>query len=103
MNARGSGSRRVIPAIALLVIFALALTALRAAQPLHRHQGATLGLYNEEHVLAALESTTSEVPLPVAQTSVALDLVPAAPLLHVDAGPPAPAARLTDSRAPPLA
>jgi hypothetical protein len=102
MHSRASGLRRVGPALALLLVLGLALTALRAAQPLHRHHGATLGVYNEEHVLAALDSTISDVPLPVGQTSIALDLVPATPQLPAGARPPAPAARLTDSRAPPL-
>ena len=44
------------PGIVLLLVVAVALGMLHTALPLHLHHGATPGAYNEEHVLAALDS-----------------------------------------------
>ena len=62
-GSRGSFSR---PAIALLLTVVVALAIVRGWQPLHLHHGDSPGIYNEEHVLAALDSATGDVPLTAA-------------------------------------
>jgi len=92
-----------VPGLALLLVLVVSLGALHAAQPLHLHHGDTAGLYNEEHVLAALDSVSSDVPLPDEPPAARIDLAP------IETPPPAAVAfgtavaRLADSRAPPLA
>ena len=101
--ARAAGGAQGGRLRALLLIAVLAVGLLHVAQPIHRHDATSLGLYNEVHVLAALDSVTVDVPLPDAPPSVAIDPAPApAPLAPRDA-PASPAARSTQSRAPPLA
>jgi hypothetical protein len=90
------------PGIALLLVIAVALGVLHTAQPLHRHHGATAGAYNEEHVLAALDSATGDAPLPAEPPGAGIDLAPTEAPRFTDAPPPAPALRTTHSRAPPL-
>jgi len=87
----------------LLLAVVLGLLTLQAIRAPHLHKGSTAGLYNEEHVLASLESTTGDVPLPGQVSALSIALV-----VRRDA--PAPAgwissepARRTDPRAPPLA
>jgi hypothetical protein len=91
------------PGIALLLVVAVALCVLHTAQPLHLHHGATAGVYNEEHVLAALDSVTGDAPLPAAPPGAGIDLAPTEAPRFTDAPPAAPALRTTRSRAPPLA
>ena len=91
------------PGIVLLLVAAVALGVLHTAQPLHLHHGATSGVYNEEHVLAALDSATGDAPLPAAPPGTGLDLAPTEAPRFTDVPPAAPALRTTRSRAPPLA
>lgn len=91
------------PGIVLLLVVAVALGVLHTAQPLHLHHGATPGVYNEEHVLAALDSATGDMPLPAAPPGAGIDLAPTEATRFTDAPPAAPALRTTRSRAPPLA
>lgn len=87
----------------LLVLVSLAVP-LEASQPLHVHEaGAAAGLYNEEHVLASLDSLSGDLPLPDAGADVFVALVAIACLLSRGARPSAPIATLSDSRAPPYA
>jgi hypothetical protein len=90
------------PGIALLLVVAVALGVLHTAQPIHLHHGATSGTYNEEHVLAALDSATGDVPLPAEPPGAGIDLAPTEAPSLTDAPPAAPALRTTRSRAPPL-
>ena len=91
------------PGIAVLLALVLALGAVHAALPLHLHHGASAGLYNEEHVLAALDSVSGDIPLPAAVAGVGIDLAPTSTAPPA-AGPPiAPLVRPTAPRAPPLA
>jgi len=87
----------------VLLAFVLALLALHAGQPTHVHKGTTPGAYNEEHVLASLESTTGEMPLPDPAPSifVLLNILTSAPRLDQAISSSVP--RHADSRAPPLA
>ncbi|HXJ82234.1 MAG TPA: hypothetical protein VMS64_26575 [Candidatus Methylomirabilis sp.] len=87
----------------LLLAFVLALLTLHAGQPSHVHKGTTPGAYNEEHVLASLESTTGDVPLPdqVASVFISLDARSSVPILNHGTSSSVP--RPADSRAPPLA
>jgi len=87
----------------LLLVAVVALGALHTTLPLHLHHGATAGAYNEEHVLAALESATGDVPLAAEPPDAGIDLAAAEPPPSADAPPPGPALRTTRSRAPPLA
>jgi len=86
----------------LLVLVALAVP-LEASQPLHVHEAGTAGLYNEEHVLASLDSLSGDLPLPDAGPAVFVALVASACLLAGGARLCAPALSLSDSRAPPFA
>jgi hypothetical protein len=100
---RTSRSSLARPGIVLLLVVAVALGMLHTAQPLHLHHGATSGVYNEEHVLAALDSATGDAPLPAAPPGAGIDLAPTEAPRFTDAPPAAPALRTTRSRAPPLA
>jgi hypothetical protein len=100
---RTSRSSLARPGIVLLLVVAVALGVLHTAQPLHLHHGATSGVYNEEHVLAALDSATGDAPLPDAPPGAGIDLAPTETPRFTDAPPAAPALRTTRSRAPPLA
>ncbi len=98
-GSRGSFSR---PAIALLLTVVVALAIVRGWQPLHLHHGDSPGIYNEEHVLAALDSATGDVPLTAHGSGVALDLARTPAHLAGSTRPDASLTRLADSRAPPL-
>jgi hypothetical protein len=88
---------------ALLLVAVLSLGLLHAVQPLHVHDATSVGLYNEAHVLAALDSVTVDVPLPDQPPGIGIDVSrTAAPLAACDA-PAWPRSRSTQPRAPPLA
>ena len=89
-------------AVLLLALVSLAVP-LEASQPIHLHEADTAGLYNEEHVLASLDSLSGDLPLPDARPTVFVTLVASACLTAGDARLGAPALNLADSRAPPLA
>jgi len=86
------------------VVLALALAAaiVQTGQPLHLHHGNTGGLYNEAHVLAALESVSGDAPLPAATPHLRLDVAPTPARSPVGAVVCAGVLRQSDSRAPPL-
>jgi hypothetical protein len=87
----------------LLVLVSLAVP-LEASPPLHVHEaGTTAGLYNEEHVLASLDSLSGDLPLPDAGPAVFVALVASACVLARGARLSAPVPSLSDSRAPPFA
>ncbi|HET9926789.1 MAG TPA: hypothetical protein VFS98_21925 [Methylomirabilota bacterium] len=86
----------------LLVLVSLAVP-LEASPPLHVHEAGTAGLYNEEHVLASLDSLSGDLPLPDAGPAVFVALVVSACLLARGARLAAPVPSLSDSRAPPFA
>ncbi len=88
---------------ALLLAVAVMLAVLHASQPLHFHRGTTAGLYNEEHVLAALDSVSDDAPLPESPSAIPADLVTGPNTLAAGARLSAPVARHADSRAPPPA
>ena len=90
------------PGIVLILVVAVALGVLHTAQPLHLHHGASAAAYNEEHVLAALDSATGDAPLPAAPPGAGIDLAPTEAPRFTDVPPAAPALRTTRSRAPPL-
>ncbi|MGH7374191.1 MAG: hypothetical protein ACREJY_08205 [Candidatus Rokuibacteriota bacterium] len=93
---------RALMATLLLVLVSLAVP-LEASQPLHVHEAGTAGLYNEEHVLASLDSLSGDLPLPDAGPTVIVALVASSCLLAGGARLSAPALSLSDSRAPPFA
>jgi hypothetical protein len=100
MTSRLNHPFRIAAAALLLALVAISLP-LRAGQPRHLHQATSAGLYNEEHVLAALEFLGGDVSLPDGPPGDFLALVvspcPASPAQrHAD-----PVASLADSRAPP--
>ena len=88
---------------ALLLIAVLAAGLFHVAQPIHLHDATSLGLYNEAHVLAALDSVTVDVPLPDAPPDVAIALAPEAAPTATDHTPLALVSGCTQPRAPPLA
>jgi hypothetical protein len=89
--------------IAVLLTVVLALAVIGAWQPLHLHHSDTAGLFNEEHVLAALDSVTGEIPLSGHVPAVWLDLARTKARLPNGAWPDAAVTRHADSRAPPRA
>ena len=102
MIARSPCGLRTTMAIVLLLLASLAVP-LEETQPLHLHDGDATGLYNEEHVLASLDSLSGDVPLPAAPAAVFVILVvPAGPLAG-GARLSAPALGPAEPRAPPLA
>jgi hypothetical protein len=95
-----AGARWVMAALLLLLI-TLAVP-LEVSQPIHLHDAGTVGLYNEQHVLASLDSVSGDLPLPDAPaTHVVLHVALAGRL--TDFRLRASVASLTDSRAPPVA
>ena len=90
-----------LAAIAVLLALVAVALPLRAGQPRQLHQPTSVGLYNEEHVLASLEFVGGDVPLPDGPPTDIVALVvfpcPAGPAER----PADPVASLTDSRAPP--
>ena len=93
---------RAVMATLLLVLVSLAVP-LEASQPLHVHEAGTAGLYNEEHVLASLDSLSGDLPLPGAGPAVFVALVASPCPLAGGARLAAPSPSLSDSRAPPIA
>jgi hypothetical protein len=102
MTHHRPGSLR-LAAFALLIALVSIALPLKSSLPRHLHDSATAGIYNEEHVLAALEFLGGDVPLPNALPTAfaALAAAPCAPAL--DRSHDTPLRSLADSRAPPLA
>jgi hypothetical protein len=92
---------RVTTAILVLALAAFAVP-LEASQPIHLHKAGMAGLYNEEHVLASLDSLSVDVPLPVDASALCFTLVVGASVLAGGARRFAPLPSLAESRAPPL-
>ncbi|HEY7040847.1 MAG TPA: hypothetical protein VID28_18420 [Methylomirabilota bacterium] len=87
---------------ALLLLLITLAVPLEATQPIHLHDAGTVGLYNEEHVLASLDSVSGDLPLPDAYAAVFIPHVGGADRLTGFRLPPS-VVSLTDSRAPPAA
>ena len=94
-------TRSVLAALLLLLI--VLAVPVEVSQPIHRHDAGTVGLYNEEHVLASLDSVVGDVPLPDCRLAVFIALVAEARVTAAGARLSAPALDLPDSRAPPPA
>jgi hypothetical protein len=90
------------PGTALLLVLALVLAFVRAGQPLHLHHGESSGLYNAEHVLAALDSVTGDAPLPAPVRAAQFDETAAKAQLPIGVRPAVGIACHADPRAPPL-
>jgi hypothetical protein len=87
----------------VLLALVVALLVLHVGQLTHLHKGTTAGAYNEEHVLASLESAIGDVPLPAQTASVAIART-VQPTVPVAPSPvPSLSPRQRASRAPPLA
>jgi hypothetical protein len=89
------------PASALLPAVALVLAVIRIGAPLHLHHGTTAGFYNEEHVLAALDSVTGDAPLPAPEPTAPLDDGSDKAQPSRGVAPSAPVVGHADPRAPP--
>ncbi len=88
--------------VPLLLAAVVGLAAVQVSQPLDLHKASSAGLYNEEHVLAALDSVSGDAPLPHAPGAIWLPLTAgAAPFAGERSGFTTPL-RHTDPRAPPL-
>jgi hypothetical protein len=94
-------SRTVL--VPLLLILGVALGLIGAARPLEVHQATSAGLYNEEHVLAALDTVSGDAPLPHVPGAIWLPLAAYATPLAAEISLSATLLRYTDPRAPPLA
>ena len=92
-----------VAAFALLIALVSIALPLRSSLPRHLHESATAGVYNEEHVLAALEFLGGDVDLPDAPPAVYVAMVAAAREPAPDRSHETPLGNLADSRAPPLA
>jgi hypothetical protein len=92
---------RVMMASLLLALVSL-VVPLETSQVPHVHEAGTTGIYNEEHVLASLDSLLGDLPLPGAGSAAFVPLASAC-LLAGGARLSAPALSLSDSRAPPSA
>jgi hypothetical protein len=103
ITPRASRHRSRHLGIVLLLVVVAALGMVHITQPLHLHHGTSAGLYNEEHILAALDSVTGDAPLPAGLPGVGIDLAPTAAPFAAGVAPAAPVVRNTQSRAPPLA
>jgi len=101
----GLARRGQLPTVTrhLLLAVVMVLAVVHASQPVHFHRGVTPGLYNEEHVLAALDSVSGDAPLPESPSAIPADLAAGPSTLAAGARLSAPVARHADSRAPPLA
>jgi hypothetical protein len=92
--------RRV--ASVLLIAFALGGLIVENSQLLHLHKGESAGLYNEQHVLAALLATPSSgVPLPDAPAVAFLAALVGLVALFAGTRPAVSVARHAAPRAPP--
>lgn len=87
----------------VVLVLGLALLTLHAGQPPHLHKGVTPGAYNEEHVLASLESATGDVPLPDRIPTIAVPVAVRPSVPTPDIGVSSEFARHAHCRAPPLA
>ena len=101
--SRASRRALVCRTIVCFVVAVVALGLLLTALPVHLHHGRTAGVYNEEHVLAALDSTACDATVPAEPPGGGIDLAPTETPRFTDAQPAAPALRTARSRAPPLA
>ena len=88
---------------ALLFLFIALAVPLEVSQPIHLHEAGTVGLFNEEHVLASLDSVVGDAPLPDCRLAVLLALVSDTRPGAGGARLSAPVLDLADSRAPPSA
>jgi hypothetical protein len=89
--------------VPLLLVLVVGLSAVQVSQPLDLHQASSAGLYNEEHVLAVLDSVSGDAPLPHVPGAIWLPLAAGAALLAAELTFAATPLRHTDPRAPPLA
>jgi hypothetical protein len=103
-HRRGSASLRRIRGglVTLLLVLVSLAVPLKASRPLHVHDADTAGLYNEEHVLASLDSVLGDLPLPEAPAAF-VALVARACLSAGGARLSVAALDLAGSRAPPRA
>jgi hypothetical protein len=99
-RARHSSHRRDI---ALLLVGLVVLAVVAAGQPLHVHDSDEPGLFNEEHVFAALDSVTGELSLSGRAPMIGIGLVRTTARLPDGVWPAAASSRHAASRAPPLA
>jgi len=89
--------------VAVLLAAAVALAVFAAGQPLHLHDSDVPGLFNEEHVFAALDSVTGELSLAGHAPAIGIGLVRTAARLPDGVWPVASTPRRSASRAPPRA
>jgi uncharacterized membrane protein len=85
----------------LLVLVVVVAAPLQASLPLHVHEADSAGIYNEEHVLASLDSRSADAPLSDAGPAVFVALVASACPLALGVQRAAPVPGFSDSRAPP--
>ena len=104
MSSRAHRLSRTVPRrLGLVVLLAIALVALlvEGSQLRHVHEGDTLGLYNEQHVVQGLAALTHAAPLPDAPAAAYLLIVVATAAVVEALRLAVPAARHAAPRAPP--
>ena len=104
MSSRAHRFSRTVPRrLDLVVLLAVALVALlvEGSQLRHVHEGDTLGLYNEQHVVQGLAALTNAAPLPDAPAAGYLLIVVATAAVVEALRLAVPAARHAAPRAPP--
>ncbi|HSF01616.1 MAG TPA: hypothetical protein VLA62_01310 [Solirubrobacterales bacterium] len=89
--------------VTLLLVLVSLVVPLETSQPLHLHEAGSVGLYNQEHVLRALDSISADLPLPDGDLAVFIALVTGTCLTAGGARISAPVLDLAASRAPPIA
>jgi hypothetical protein len=94
-------SRRSL-GLAVLVTVGLVALLVSGGQLRHVHESATLGLYNEQHVVQGLAALTNAAPLPDAPAAAYLLIVVATAAIVEALRLAVPAARHAAPRAPPV-
>lgn len=102
-RTRPVGHRAPYRAATPLVLLAalLGLLVFQEAQIPHVHDAATLGFYNEQHILDTLAGVSGDTPLPALPHAGRVMVVAAAAPQPPVVRPAAALARHTDARAPP--
>jgi len=93
--------RKPVPLVLLAAL--LGLLVFQGAHIAHVHEAATLGFYNEAHVLDTLAGVSGDAPLSAPPEAAGVTVITAVPPPSPAVSPAAGLARHTEARAPPAA